>query len=67
MKVKLVFDDWKNHGRKVKGEEYVRLSEHDFHSGTTFDAEVFLDDEQRRELLGFCDEGFQPTFILYVR
>ena len=63
MKIKLVFLDWQKEGRSVyvtsKGNE---LSSGDFHSGTTFDGEIEVDEEQEVELFKAIQAGFQPCF-----
>ncbi len=65
MKVKLVFDDWKLRGESIYGTlEGVALSEGDFHSGTTFNGEIHLDNEQESELHRALWAGFTPSFIV---
>jgi hypothetical protein len=52
MKVKIVFDDWQDRQRQsiYTTDAGVRLSMGDFHSGSTFDAEIFLDQDQEYEM-----------------
>jgi len=65
MKIKLVFDDWKRQGKSVyetmKG---VQLSCGDFHSGTTFNGTIELDQEQHAELRIALRAGYTPSFIM---
>ena len=47
MKVRLVFQDWQRNGQSIYAtEEGVRLAMGDFHSGSTFDATIEVDEEQ---------------------
>lgn len=63
MKVKLVFLDWQQKGRSIYNTERgVDLSTGDFHSGTTFDGEIELDEEQEVELFKAIQDGYQPCF-----
>ncbi len=60
MKIKLIFDDWQDpEGRNAC---YSELSRGDFHSGTTFNGEIFLDSEQASELKEALARGFNPVF-----
>jgi len=68
MKIALIFDDWR--GRpQAKGwpsiyntPEGFELSNGDFHSGSTFNAEIQLDAEQEAELQAALDTGHTPVF-----
>lgn len=53
MKVMFVFDDWRNReGKSIyQTEEGIKLSAGDFHSGTIFNGEIWLDEEQMEDLL----------------
>lgn len=62
MKINLVFSNWTHHGRPITGEQYCELSTRDFHSGTTFDATIELNEEQAAELKETMAEGFEPAF-----
>ena len=66
MKVRLVFNDWRyNDGRSVyNSEEGLTLSSGDFHSGTTFNASLELDEEQAAELKTALEDGYTPVFEL---
>jgi hypothetical protein len=67
MRVKLVFDDWRDAatGRSVyTSMEGVALSMGDFHSGTVFDAEIELDSEQEQDLRASLAQGYRPVFWL---
>ena len=67
MKIKLVFDDWKLKGESVYStEKGVELSAQDFHSGTTFMGEIFLDKERAEELRRALNGGFIPSFGVYA-
>jgi len=62
-KVKLVFDDWRRVGKSIyQTEEGVDLSMRDFHSGTTFDGTIELDEEQEQEFKEALGSGAQPVF-----
>ncbi|MCK4626293.1 MAG: hypothetical protein KAV00_13325 [Phycisphaerae bacterium] len=63
MEIKLIFQDWTREGSSIyEKEEGVKLSLGDFHSGTTFDAEVHLDIEQERELRLALATSAVPVF-----
>lgn len=64
MKVKLVFEDWRN----AKNESVystktgVELSMGDFHSGATFNATIEVDDPKWLEEQ--LSKGFKPVFYI---
>mgnify|MGYP001580239085 CR=1 FL=1 len=63
MKVRLVFEDWQRKGRSIYAtEEGLRLSMGDFHSGSTFDATIEVDEEQAAELHRALSTGACPVF-----
>ena len=64
MKVRLVFDDWRNseHESVYATEKGIELSSGCFHSGTTFEAEIQLDAEDAEELQAALDNGYRPVF-----
>ena len=65
MKVKLVFDDWKQRGKSIyidPSEDGCGLSMGDFHSGSSFSGEIELDDSQELELSESIKKGYQPVF-----
>ena len=65
MKIKLVFDDWKLKGKSIYNTQMgMALSTGDFHSGTTFDGIITLDQEQHEELEQALRDGFTPSFIV---
>ncbi len=68
MKIKLVFEDWKDPtGKSIYSTlEGVRLSLGDFHSGSTFTGEIFLDIEQEEDLRRSIQAGAIPVFKLYL-
>lgn len=67
MKVKLVFDDWTKDGESVYNTKLgIELSMGDFHSGSTFNAEIKLNKEQRSEIEKSIAAGFHPTFDVFL-
>jgi len=64
MKVKLVFEDWvdRNHKSVYNTEEGIRLSSGDFHSGTTFEATIKVDNP--KELEDCLKQRYYPVFYL---
>lgn len=66
MKIKLVFEDWRDPtGKNIYStEEGIRLSAGDFHSGSTFTGTIDLDIEQEEDLR----RGLRvvPVFRLYL-
>lgn len=61
VKVKLVFHDWNVYNT----EKGVELSSGDFHSGTTFDGDIYLDDNQEEELKRAFSDGYTPSFVVF--
>ncbi len=69
MKIKLVFDDWRDGAtsRSIYASlEGVRLSMGDFHSGSTFTGEIVLDIEQEEALRRSIQVGAIPVFRIYL-
>ena len=67
MKVELVFRDWEHKGKSIYNtQKGVELSMGSFHSGSTFSAELELDDDQKRELRQILADRFTPVFWLYI-
>ena len=65
MKLKLVFDDWQKDWKSVYNtEEGVDLSLRSFHAGTTFNAEIQLDQYEEEELKKALSNGFVPFFYV---
>lgn len=65
MKAKVIFWDWTKHGKSIyQTEEGVELSSRDFHSGSTFNAEITLNEEQEAEMKEALAEGYEPLFLL---
>ncbi len=63
MKIKLVFDDWRKEGKSVyHTSEGIALSNHGFHSGSTWDAAIHLDAWEEKELRKAIEEGYYPVF-----
>lgn len=67
VEVDLVFDDWKRMGKPVEREEYIALSEHEFHGGTTFPGIILLDAGNAAELRERLAQGLQPSFWMSER
>ncbi len=63
MKIKLVFLDWYNiQGESVyNSEKGIELSAGDFHSGSTFAADIDLDIESTQELQDALTSGYIPV------
>ena len=70
MKIKLVFHDVINTlYKKAFESEYrseigLELTSGDFHSGSTFRAEIELTSEQQEQLENFFKEGLNPVFYV---
>ena len=65
MKVKLVFDDWRTGIDSIYTTvDGMSLSSGQFHSGTTFNAEISLDGEDAVELTRALRRGYIPVFIV---
>jgi hypothetical protein len=64
MKIELVLDDWKDQTHKsiYNTPAGVELMLTDFHSGTTFKAEIHLDKAQEAEFRAALSKGFRPVF-----
>ncbi len=63
MRIKLVFEDWQKRGISIyNAEEGVELSMGLFHSGTTFDGEIYFNSEDQAEFEEALNKGYQPTF-----
>ena len=67
MIIKLVFTDWQDSDFHsiYNTEKGIELSSGDFHSGSTFDTTITLDEEQHKELKSALNKGFIPFF--YIR
>ena len=64
MEIKLVFLDWEilPPDRASDAEILLHLSNGDFHSGSTFSANIDLTEEQAAELQTAMDKGYRPVF-----
>jgi hypothetical protein len=61
--IKLVFEDWKRGGMSVyQTEEGASLSFGVFHSGTTFNAKIKLNEPELDELKDALSKGYEPIF-----
>ena len=60
MKMKFVFDEWRN--KKGKQDRIAELICDEFHAGTTFEGEIKLDADNEAELRLYLEAGFQPVF-----
>ena len=58
MKIKLIFNTWE--------ENYPELSEGNFHSGTTFDGAIYLNNEDAAELTAAIKQGYTPVFSVIL-
>lgn len=66
MKVSLVFSDWQKVGKSIYNtDEGVNLSCGQFHSGTTFPAEIELDEEDAEELKVAMQNGYTPVWATF--
>lgn len=67
MRIKLVFDNWQRNGESVGNtSETIHLTEGDFHSGSTFMANIILTLDQRLELLAALAAGYTPVFWIDI-
>lgn len=66
MKIKLVFEDWRNkdHESIYRTEEGINLSLSNFHSGTTFDGEIIVDGYEQDFLRHAMEQGYRPVFYI---
>jgi len=66
MQVLLVFADWrdKSHQSVYQTEKGIDLSMGDFHSGTTFKAEIVLDADAENDLRDALRDDFIPVFYV---
>lgn len=66
MKVRLVFADWQNQNFNsvYQTEEGIELSKRNFHSGSTWQAEVEMNETEAEELKQAQARGFRPIFEL---
>ena len=64
MQIKLVFNDWRDKkGLSVYG---TPLSDGQFHSGTTFNGVIYLDEEDAAELVQDIKDGYVPVFDIVL-
>ena len=64
MNIKLIFDDWKKNFVSIYDtEKGMELSSGVFHSGTTFDATIILNEENERQLRDALANGYKPYFL----
>ncbi len=65
MKIKLVFQDWIKGGKSIyQTSEGVDLSMGVFHSGTTFDGYIEIDECDEKELVKAMNNGAEPVFYV---
>ena len=63
IKISLVFDDWTKEGKPIYNtEEGVDLSLGIFHSGSTFEGTISLNEDDAEELIEAMEKGYQPQF-----
>ena len=66
--IALVFYDWRGSlGKSGNDADFHRLSTGSLHSGTTFQAEITLDEDIADELREALDAGYQPVFWMGKR
>ena len=66
MKAKLIFKDWRKNGKSM----YLacpELSLGSFHSGTTFNIEIKLSQEEQDEIINAIKDGYEPIFEFDVK
>lgn len=69
MKIKLVMNDWyiaaqNKTVREVDVEQEIELTLGHFHSGTTFDGTIELDEGDEKELRRALKQGHEPRFYI---
>jgi len=64
MKIKLVFSNWMMCGKSIyQTEDGVQLTTGDFHSGSTFKADIdVLNEENEEEIKAAMQSGYEPVF-----
>ena len=64
MKIKLIFDDWRKRSGKSCYSDVAcdHLSRGEFHSGTTFNGTIELDEADEGELREALRKGYRPVF-----
>ena len=68
LSIALVFYDWHGSlGKSVNDADFHRLSTGSLHSGTTFQAEITMDEDTAAELREALDAGYQPVFWMGKR
>ena len=66
MNIVLVFDDWRFKSKSIYStEKGVQLSLGDFHSGSSFLADITLSHETAVELTEALMKGYRPVFYAY--
>lgn len=66
MKVSLVFEDWQKVGKSIYNTpDGIDLSAGQFHAGTTFEAEIKLDECEEKELKKAMADGFIPVWATF--
>jgi len=65
MKVKLIFDDWKKDFESIHGTERgIDLEMGSFHGGSTFNAEIELNEWEEKDFEEALKEGIIPYFYM---
>jgi len=58
-----VFNGWEHLGKNIRNtEKWLQLTSGDFHSGSTFNGDIRLDEEDEIELREAIKKGFHPVF-----
>lgn len=69
MRIKLIFNDWINKdGKSVYNQAgCTHLSMGQFHSGTMFNGQIDLDEDDRNEIRAGIAEGCWPVFKVMLK
>ena len=65
-KIKLVFDDWQDKQCKSVYSTKYELSLGNFHSGSTWDGEIDIDESDLREIKKSISEGYRAIFEMLL-
>ena len=66
-KVELVFDNWECNNLTIDSKDLVEASLGSFHSGTTFNADLYLTKDELNDLEEQMKKGFRPRFVIYPK
>ncbi len=65
--VELVFDNWETNNNMLDSSVLNEASNGSFHSGTCFNANLFLKEEEIEDLQEQMKKGLRPKFTLFKR